>query len=151
MLIVRQHAAKHAIRVHCLIVAAQVFATMARMCAPARHRLPAFVAHCRSGRECFFGPIIVGAGLVAEAAHIVQRLVAVPACAFRLEVRETRRRRAFPISLATFDGNAVFGVLQMIHELATRKCRSARQSLAAVAVILALMTGVGAWGIGSGL
>lgn len=40
----------------------------------------------RIGEGFFFNTVIIGAGLAAKAAHIVERLVAVPARALRLEV-----------------------------------------------------------------
>jgi hypothetical protein len=37
----------------------------------------------------FFSPIVFGASLVAEASHVVERLIAVPACALRFQGRHT--------------------------------------------------------------
>jgi hypothetical protein len=71
----------------------------------------------------FFGPIVFGASLVAEASYVVERLIAIPACAFRLQRRnifcQFANRELANDRTGGFD--AVIDVFCIIHDFAIRK------------------------------
>jgi hypothetical protein len=71
----------------------------------------------------FFGPIVFGARLVAEASYVVERLIAIPACAFRLQRRnifcQFANRELANDRSGGFD--AVIDAFFIIHEFAIRK------------------------------
>lgn len=69
----------------------------------------------------FLGSIVVGARLVAEAPHVIERLIAVPAGAFRFQ-----RRRVGNEMSGGFD--AVFDVVCLIHDFATKNTLPSRRS-----------------------
>lgn len=52
------------------------------------------LSSCGVIERLFFDAVIVGAGFAAEAAHVVERLIAVPAGAFRFQIRDISRRYA---------------------------------------------------------
>jgi hypothetical protein len=68
----------------------------------------------RVAERLFLGPIVVGASLVAEAPHVIERLIAIPAGAFRFQCG----RRCNEVC-GGFD--ALIDVVCIIHDFATEK------------------------------
>lgn len=68
--------------------------------------------------ECFlFGPIVIRTGFAAKAPHVVQRLIAIPACAFRPQCGHAGCRHDFG-RLAGF--GRIANVVCLIHDSAPK-------------------------------
>lgn len=86
-------------------------------------------SHGRRIERLFFDNVILGAGFIAEAPHIVQRLIAIPAGALRLQ----RRNRCRPGGIDAPDGfSTLISMIRIAHDSPVQKYHSSTGNWTAV-------------------